>query len=78
MNIMVKGNAPVELINKVKYRAIAAAAIFFVPIFVSIILNLTATDDSQIKTCMNAATPEGIKSTYINKASDYIEKVKDT
>ena len=51
---------------------------FFVPTFISIILNLAATDDGQIKTCMNAATPEGISIAYSNRATKYVENVKNS
>jgi hypothetical protein len=64
--------------NVLIYRCIAAAAIFFVPTLVSVVINLTGTDNSEIKTCMNAATPEGISASYTNRANRYLDNVKNT
>lgn len=64
--------------NVLIYRCIAAAAIFFVPTFVSIIINLTATDGSELKACMNAATPAGISQAYSNRAEKYVANARNT
>ncbi len=64
--------------NVLIYRCIAAAAVFFVPTIVSIIINLTATDGSELKACMNAATPAGISAAYSNRAEKYVSNVKNT
>lgn len=52
--VMAKGDAPSELINKVKYRAIAAVAIFFVPFIVDVILKATG-EISELGLCWNNA-----------------------
>lgn len=64
--------------NVLIYRCIAAAAVFFVPTLVSMIINLTATDGSELKSCMNAATPAGISIAYSNRAERYVSNVKNT
>lgn len=64
--------------NVLIYRCIAAAAVFFVPTLVTIIINITASDTSELKSCMNAATPAGISQAYSRRAQKYLDNVKDS
>lgn len=77
-SVMIKGDAPAELINKFKYRAIAAAAIFFVPFIVDIILTATG-EISELGLCWNNAELSLIDEYQVKhdqKVKDDLEKEK--
>ena len=79
-SVMIKGDAPVELINKVKYRAIAAGAIFFVPLAVDIILTATGEEIGGLSSCWSNAeldTIEEYKEKHEQLIQANLEKEKE-
>lgn len=78
-NVMIKGDAPAELINKVKYRAIAAVAIFLVPLVVDVILTATGEEIGGLSSCWSnadLATIEDFQIKHDQKVKDDLEKQK--
>ena len=79
-NVMIKGDAPAELINKVKYRAIAAVAIFLVPLIVDVILTATGEEIGGLSSCWSnaeLATIEDFQIKHDQKVKEDLEKEKE-
>lgn len=59
-------------------KCIAAVIIFFIPLITKVIIRFASTDENDYISCIENATPEGIKNAYITNANDAVKKVQST
>ena len=68
----------IEAFKKFVMRIIAALVVYCIPIIIDTVMDLVGKDALTYHTCINNATPEGIRNAYYEREKRLIAKAKET